>query len=76
LNSISAENQEINQKLEMSDASWEVKVNNQSNQLEADFNFVVSVPNRYRLNGIFKNGRAILNSCDSLVATTSQTKME
>ncbi len=78
LNSISAENQEINQKLEMSDASWEVKVNNQSNQLEADFNFVVSVPNRYRLNGIFKNGRAILNSCDSLVATNqeNQAKME
>jgi hypothetical protein len=64
LASISTENKAINQKLEMTDESWEVRINQVSYQLETDFNFVVSVPNRYRLNGNFKNGRAILTSCE------------
>ncbi len=64
---ISAVNEGLQQTMQMSNDSWEIKINNVTYEINTTFDFVIEGKNSYRLYGTFNNGQARLNSCEALV---------
>jgi hypothetical protein len=64
---ISAVNESLEQTMQMSNESWEIKIDHITYQINTTFDFVIEGKNNYRLYGTFNNGQARLNRCEALI---------